>query len=553
MRATAYSTVNGKRSEASCSSFSDPSIPLFSGCNNHALERHWGIRASLRKLCCHFSHVKSPRRCGTLLRKVPRWAYPIFFIAAALAAICVVNLVAMANGDHHLIAEQEERAEWRAWEASLAVVVAHAAPLTVLDGSQLRAQEAGLGSAALVRRTQLPSWTLHVVEAECAECLDSAMHAAAVRRQMAGAPAAEKRGATVFATPSAPLGLAGPMLFAMASVTDDVAVGAELARWSWVPRSYAMRRQFAGASPAGLRGGTSPYLVVMGIPSTDQPVRSSLRDAQRDTWLAYTEVARSGNDFRGALLPLYIFAAAERVQLQGVTDVSPLLPTVAEYEAASAMQLRRGGAAETAVRSYSERRVELISGAGTVGAGDARLAESPCLKIDSQRVSPDADTDDTWLSQLASALDLPIMPAAVAPAEFICGASTALWQEALAHRNALWVDMVTDRRPTTKKKLGEGGNWGLPVEVGMSQKLILWLEYAYHAFPDVPYIMKGDDDTYLKVPQFLNDVRYIQRGRSGRALSELTRSDGGSAALGRRELKSGGLSVLGQSLAKYRV
>ena len=76
--------------------------------------------------------------------------------------------------------------------------------------------------------------------------------------------------------------------------------------------------------------------------------------------------------------------------------------------------------------------------------------------------------------------------------------------------------MVTDRRPTTKKKLGEGGNWGLPVEVGMSQKLILWLEYAYHAFPDVPYIMKGDDDTYLKVPQFLRDIRYIRGGYSGR-------------------------------------
>ena len=75
---------------------------------------------------------------------------------------------------------------------------------------------------------------------------------------------------------------------------------------------------------------------------------------------------------------------------------------------------------------------------------------------------------------------------------------------------------MTDRRPTTKKKLGEGGNWGLPVEVGMSQKLILWLEYAYHAFPDVPYIMKGDDDTYLKVPQFLRDIRYIRGGYSGR-------------------------------------
>jgi phosphoglycan beta-1,3-galactosyltransferase len=46
----------------------------------------------------------------------------------------------------------------------------------------------------------------------------------------------------------------------------------------------------------------------------------------------------------------------------------------------------------------------------------------------------------------------------------------------------------------------------------MTQKLILWLEYAYHAFPDVPYIMKSDDDTYLKVPQFLRNIRHIRSG-----------------------------------------
>ncbi|KPI82473.1 phosphoglycan beta 13 galactosyltransferase 7 (SCG7), partial [Leptomonas seymouri] len=355
-----------------------------------------------------------------------------------------------------------------------------------------------------MRRTQLPSWTLHVVEAECAECLDSATHAAAVKRQFGGAGAAALPNPVVFATPSAPLGLAGPMLFAMASVTDDVAVGRELARWSWVPRSYAMRRQFAGASPVGLKGGTSPYLVVLGIPSTDQPVRSSLRDAQRDTWMSYTDIARSGNDFRGALLPLYIFAAAERELSHGVTDVSPLLPTVAEYKAASAALLRRDDSAAGASGRW-ERRVRLVDGVGSVGAGDARLADSPCARI----VEPPAvrsarytDLNASWLSQLATVLSLPVRPAAVAPAAFICHASTALWQEALAHRNVLWVDMMTDRRPTSKKKLGESGNWGLPVEVGMTQKLILWLEYAYHAFPDVPYIMKGDDDTYLKVPQF---------------------------------------------------
>jgi phosphoglycan beta-1,3-galactosyltransferase len=48
--------------------------------------------------------------------------------------------------------------------------------------------------------------------------------------------------------------------------------------------------------------------------------------------------------------------------------------------------------------------------------------------------------------------------------------------------------------------------------VGMSQKLILWLSYAYHAFPNVPYIIKGDDDAYLKVPQYLSDIRYVRGG-----------------------------------------
>ncbi|KAL7697712.1 hypothetical protein NQL31_006568, partial [Lotmaria passim] len=263
------------------------------------------------------SSVKQPlwRLCRNALRRVPR-VLRLLLLIFAVACLASAHWILFTGDEatNKAFESVEVRAESLAWNAKLALVVSPAAPETLLDKHQLRRRGNGLAAETPMRRTQLPSWTLHVVEAECAECLDSAMHAAAVRRQMAGAPAAEKRGATVFATPSAPLGLAGPMLLAMASVTDDVAVGAELARWSWVPRSYAMRRQFAGASPAGLRGGTSPYLVVMGIPSTDQPVRSSLRDAQRDTWLAYTEVARSGNDFRGALLPLYIFAAAERVQ-----------------------------------------------------------------------------------------------------------------------------------------------------------------------------------------------------------------------------------------------
>ncbi|SYZ64134.1 Galactosyltransferase (plasmid) [Leishmania braziliensis MHOM/BR/75/M2904] len=101
----------------------------------------------------------------------------------------------------------------------------------------------------------------------------------------------------------------------------------------------------------------------------------------------------------------------------------------------------------------------------------------------------------------------------------MCHVSTALWQEALHHRNSLWLDLLTDRHPTTNKKMGMPNSWGVPTEVGMSQKVVIWLNYAYTAFPDVPYLMKGDDDMYLKVPQYLSDLRYTQQGEWGRPRS----------------------------------
>ncbi|GET85453.1 phosphoglycan beta 1,3 galactosyltransferase [Leishmania tarentolae] len=142
------------------------------------------------------------------------------------------------------------------------------------------------------------------------------------------------------------------------------------------------------------------------------------------------------------------------------------------------------------------------------------VEDTPCAEVVRRRVTVDEDT--SVLSYLSGALSLPVTPAFTSPAGYICHASSALWQEALTHRNAVWIDMMTDRRPTTNKRLGEDGKWGLPVEVGMSQKLILWLAYAYHAFADVPFIIKGDDDSYLKVPQFLSDVRYVMSGMESR-------------------------------------
>ncbi|SYZ62399.1 phosphoglycan_beta_1_-3_galactosyltransferase (plasmid) [Leishmania braziliensis MHOM/BR/75/M2904] len=372
----------------------------------------------------------------------------------------------------------------------------------------------------------LPSWTLHVVEEGCADCTDQQTYASAVEGVVLQARHA------VFATSAAPLGRVGPMLLAMASVTDDVDVRAELPQWEWLRHVHGSGFPAVGGAAGGSAPPRAPYLAVMGIPSTDQRPRAALREAQRKTWLAYQEVARRDNHFTGALLALYVFAAAEPDPIldpsadsaeslhSGTSAASPgrarlrvLLPTTAEYKAATQALLARAmqadGVDAVAGEGFAQRRMELRRG-WSIAAVDG----SPCAEVASSWTAGGAKT--SALSYLSGALSLPVTPAFTSPAEYICHASSALWQEALTHRNVLWIDMMTDRRPTTKKKLGEPTKWGLPVEVGMSQKLILWLAYAYHAFKDVPFIIKGDDDAYVKVPQFLSDVRYVMGGMQGR-------------------------------------
>jgi phosphoglycan beta-1,3-galactosyltransferase len=261
----------------------------------------------------------------------------------------------------------------------------------------------------------------------------------------------------------------------------------------------------------------------------------ALRTAQRATWMSYQEVARTENNFEGALLPLYVFAAVEPVSGKAprsrIFDPEALTPSYASLKTATSTLLKEDA---TGADTYEERRVELRA--------DWREAEetesaSPCLRVSSVTVAGGAKS--TPLSYLSAALSLPITPAAVAAAEYICHASAALWKEALTHRNVVWIDMMTDRRPTTDKKLGDTTKWGLPVEVGMSQKLVLWLSYAYHAFPNVPYIIKGDDDAYLKVPQFLSDIRYVRTGAVHRDTAPFGRSVMMNAMTAKAELLEG--------------
>ncbi|CBZ25840.1 phosphoglycan beta 1,3 galactosyltransferase 4 [Leishmania mexicana MHOM/GT/2001/U1103] len=413
-----------------------------------------------------------------------------------------------------------EEARLSQFPSPFSVVVQHESAMTRLTTKQRGLAAARADSLVRLDRDQLPSWTLRVIDENCTMCFDSVTYASAAAADPetstdeTGNQRRERL--SVFATASAPLGLMGPMLFAMASVTDDVDVAAELPLWQWVTRSYAQQRRFVHASQWRSTGERPRHLIVMGIPSTDQPMRYPLRDAQRATWLTYREVARTENNFTGALLQLYVFAAAERLSedaTHSTVDMAQLAPTVSEYAAATAHRRAVESGDVNNTPTYVQRRVVLRDGWRGIPRSDDAAWKSPCAGVRSSVVTTSRRVDGTSsLATLSAQLSLPVTPAFTAAAQYVCHVSAALWQEALHHRNSLWLDFLTDRKPTTKKKMGMRISWGIPTEVGMSQKVVIWLNYAYTAFPDVPYIMKGDDDMYLKVPQYLSDLRHVRGG-----------------------------------------
>ncbi|ORC86755.1 UDP-Gal or UDP-GlcNAc-dependent glycosyltransferase [Trypanosoma theileri] len=80
-----------------------------------------------------------------------------------------------------------------------------------------------------------------------------------------------------------------------------------------------------------------------------------------------------------------------------------------------------------------------------------------------------------------------------------------------------WHDVITfhknEGRSTTEKTVTGVGYWGTEAEIGMSRKVYFWFELALRVFPNVNYISKGDDDMFLRVPQFLADLRTLPRRR----------------------------------------
>ncbi|KEG09207.1 UDP-Gal or UDP-GlcNAc-dependent glycosyltransferase [Trypanosoma grayi] len=89
------------------------------------------------------------------------------------------------------------------------------------------------------------------------------------------------------------------------------------------------------------------------------------------------------------------------------------------------------------------------------------------------------------------------------------------YSAALLEEAEQWHDMVAlpmnDGLPSEKKKIGDDGKWGLKAEIGMSRKTFLWFELALRLFPRARYVAKGDDDMFLRVPQYLADLRSLPR------------------------------------------
>ncbi|KAG5512448.1 hypothetical protein GH5_08413 [Leishmania sp. Ghana 2012 LV757] len=476
--------------------------------------------------------------------------------------LCVVCLALTLFGFGSSVARLLRRPHVPSWNGTLSILVQH-------ENAPRRMR---LKHSQKVKWIHLPSWTLRVVPASCEDCLDIGTYAIAVQRAVDGleglqredkerlvaelqAPQQQNRSNdggggddaalavgthdgeaalpttaaqeellrakggpyAVFANMGAPLGRIGPMLFAMRSVTDGVDVAAELPRWRWLQHTRISSDAVAAKPP--------PYVAVMGIPSADTVFHAQLRGAQRRTWFRYNAVARRENNFEGRLLPLYIFTAPEHEATPDPTwvgqdeDTGPAAaaefyrPTLQEFADASnfyralALSASSGGTVPGSF-SYRQRRMSLRPEWRT-----SDLTSSPCSQVVSSTVQSDANSPRPSLAVLADYLRIPVVPAFTAAARFVCEASGGLWLEALEHSNALWIDTLTDRKPAMVKKEGVSDSWGMSREVGASQKTVLWLEYAYHAFPTVPFIAKADDCTYVKVPQMVSDFAYALRGR----------------------------------------
>ncbi|PWU95798.1 putative UDP-Gal or UDP-GlcNAc-dependent glycosyltransferase [Trypanosoma cruzi] len=87
------------------------------------------------------------------------------------------------------------------------------------------------------------------------------------------------------------------------------------------------------------------------------------------------------------------------------------------------------------------------------------------------------------------------------------------YSAALLEEASQWNDVVAlpmnEGRVTTNKTVGQYGDWGTEVTVGLNRKVYMWFDLALRLFPNARYIAKGDDDIFLRVPLFVDHLRLL--------------------------------------------
>jgi len=89
--------------------------------------------------------------------------------------------------------------------------------------------------------------------------------------------------------------------------------------------------------------------------------------------------------------------------------------------------------------------------------------------------------------------------------------SAGVKDEWKVHKDIIVFDLK-EGKPTTGKKSGGSGYWGLESEVGMSRKAYAWWCYASQTFSHTTFVMKGDDDIFLRVKGYEKILRSFLEG-----------------------------------------
>jgi hypothetical protein len=89
--------------------------------------------------------------------------------------------------------------------------------------------------------------------------------------------------------------------------------------------------------------------------------------------------------------------------------------------------------------------------------------------------------------------------------------SDSLQKEIVAHHDIIGLNLREGK--STGKISGGAGYWGMEAEVGMSKKALIWYRIALEQFPQADFILKADDDIFLRVPLYLRDVAQLPRER----------------------------------------